>query len=394
MTSKNTIRKDPFFIDYCENRNIKDTTVEVYVIAFQKYTTLLNRTLPELIDEAELEEERAVRLRKRKIKQYLLAFKQHLDKENYSDNYKRNLTNCIRTFYTEYDIQLPKRFRNKSRNDRKQVLYEDLPTMQDISHILKYANLTYKAIILLGVSSGMSRAEICSLTFKDLFDAIPLDPYPETLKELVVRVGEIDNLIPLWKVQRQKTGNNFFTFSSPEASDRILDYLKDLDRRVIRYTKDTRIDLKFKFSPDTQLFVNKSLNPLTDFAMTTNFVRLNQKAGFELVDNRYPIRPHSLRKVFASTLEKNKMPHLMTRWLMGHTQDTTTTAYFKADPQAIREEYIQVLNHLTTNQVEIKLVETYQEIKQRLDATEQKFIEFAEGKLNAELDFSFRDQKP
>ena len=35
---------------------------------------------------------------------------------------------------------------------------------------------------------------------------------------------------------------------------------------------------------------------------------------------------------------------------MGHTLDSTTSAYFKADPQSIKEEYVQVLNHLTTNQ--------------------------------------------
>lgn len=40
------------------------------------------------------------------------------------------------------------------------------------------------------------------------------------------------------------------------------------------------------------------------------FQRINERAGFEKRNGRFLIRQHSLRKVFASTLEKNKMPHL------------------------------------------------------------------------------------
>ena len=34
----------------------------------------------------------------------------------------------------------------------------------------------------------------------------------------------------------------------------------------------------------------------------------------------------------------------MTRWMMGHTLDSTTSAYFKADPESVKEEYTQVFN--------------------------------------------------
>jgi len=67
------------------------------------------------------------------------------------------------------------------------------------------------------------------------------------------------------------------------------------------------------------------------------------------------VRPHALRKLFASTLEKNNFPYIANRHILGHSVDKTTGAYFKADPDAVKEEYIQILNHLTTNQVEIKV---------------------------------------
>ncbi len=50
------------------------------------------------------------------------------------------------------------------------------------------------------------------------------------------------------------------------------------------------------------------------------------------------------------------MPHLMTRWLLGHTIEGTTNAYFKADLESVREEYIEIVNKLSTSKVEVKIV--------------------------------------
>jgi integrase len=84
----------------------------------------------------------------------------------------------VRTYYNGHDITLPKAFRISARSDRKAVLYNDLPTIKEIQQVLKYADSIFRSIILIGLSSGMSKTELCSLTFKDLFDAFSLDPYP------------------------------------------------------------------------------------------------------------------------------------------------------------------------------------------------------------------------
>lgn len=63
--------------------------------------------------------------------------------------------------------------------------------MEDVKYALNYANSTYRVILLLGVSSGMSRSELCPLTFKHFYDAIPLDQYPKTLDELLIRVRNL-----------------------------------------------------------------------------------------------------------------------------------------------------------------------------------------------------------
>lgn len=382
MITLEDIRKDPTYQEFCENRMIAAVTAQKYQLALSKYVNLIGKPLEVLLDEADQEEEEGVRLRKRKIKKYLLSFKQHLDETDLSESYKRNLIMCVRTFYNENGIEIPKTFRKNARSDRKnRVLYNELPTMDDIKHILTYANSTFRAIILLGVSSGMSRAEICSLTFKDFFDAITLDPYPETLEELVNRVEQIDNLIPLWQISRVKTGTSFFTFNSPEASDAILDYLKDLNRKSTRFKETEIIKSEFRFNPETKLFRNSYLKPMSPYNMSRIYEKLNGDAGFEKVDGRIFIRPHSLRKVFASTLEKHKMPHLMIRWIMGHGLDQTTGSYFKADPLAIKEEYLQILDQLTTDNVKIKLINNYDSINEELEQKEQK-IQTLEATIN------------
>ena len=82
----------------------------------------------------------------------------------------------------------------ESKRDKKEETYEDLPTMDDVKRSLEYSNATYRAITLLMVSSGMSRAEISSLTFKDLYKAFSLDEYPNNIKELIKSLNQLENL--------------------------------------------------------------------------------------------------------------------------------------------------------------------------------------------------------
>lgn len=111
--------------------------------------------------------------------------------------------------------------------------------------------------------------------------------------------------MPLWCVTRVKIGKPYFTFSSPEASDLIYEYLKELHRDFPDYNP----------IPEDTLFRVRN-KPINGRSLSMMFQRINERAGFEKRNGRFLIRQHSLRKVFASTLEKNKMPHLMTRWLI------------------------------------------------------------------------------
>ncbi|WP_048190710.1 site-specific integrase [Methanobacterium sp. SMA-27] len=355
------IKNDPDFVDFCKRRNLKYGTIVRYIHSLHLYTELIGMTLSELIEEAEEEEDSGMRLRRRKIRKYLQEFRQYLEDQKFKHSYIKTTTSCIRAYYAEYDILLPKTIRTNARSDRNEILYEDLPSMKDLKNLLEYANPTFKAIMLLGVSSGMGRAEICSLTFEHFFDAYGLDPYPKTLDELINRIDQMDDIVPLWHIIRIKTDHKYFTFSSPEATNAIMNYLKDLNRKCKRYEERNR-KAQLTLTPETSIFLNRHLEGVSPTLMSLTIKRLNNKAGFSNQNDSRYIRPHILRKIFASTLEKNKMPHLMIRWIMGHNLDKTTSAYFKADPQAVKEEYLEVLNYLTTNAVEIKLINQYEDL--------------------------------
>lgn len=83
--------------------------------------------------------------------------------------------------------------------------------------------------------------------------------------------------------------------------------------------------------PEDIFIRNKLNNPFKPKPLGTAFNRANKRAGFKKLDNTTAIpkidyiRLHILRKIFASTLGKNKMPHLMTRELLGHAIDPITS---------------------------------------------------------------------
>jgi len=363
-----SIEDEPLFKEFCSNREIKHESIRAYKYALLKYCNFVNKGLEELIEEAEEEEELSIRMRKRKINQYLTNFKSRLDESDLSERSKKQIIMLVKAFYKEFDIEIPQSKRRKSSPARAETI-ADLPTIEEIQLFLEYCSSVYKAIVLTSLSSGMSRAEISSLTFKHFYDALSLTPYPETLRELIDKAKTNTNDILFWNITRVKTGNIYFTFSSPESLDRIIMYLEELYQRHPDY-KPKLEDNLFRSTPP-----NKPLNANNIGSM---FVFINKRNGFRRVNGRFVVRSHNLRKYFATTLEKNKIPHLTSRWLLGHTVDKVTNAYFKPDAEAVKNDYLKVVNQLTTNKVEIKLINQYENLQQQIEEirhNEQKHLE-------------------
>ncbi len=390
MTTKKFMKKvenDPIFDTFCSNRGLSERTRELYINNLKKYVDFTDKSLTELLEEAEAEEDEQIRYRKRKISKYLNDFKLHLDSLNYSHAYKTQIMTQVKAFYNEFDIQLPRPKQRKSRNLRKNETIDELPTMDEIKKFLNHCNSCYRAIITLALSSGMGRSEIASLTFKHLYDALGIDLYPETIPEILKEIKAKENYIPIWNIERVKTGNQFFTYSSPENLDYISDYLDELLYKHPEYEP----------KPEDTLFRTLRLNtPLKPKNMSVSIFKINHEHGFrkKIVNNYCVIHIHTLRKYFATTLEKNKVPHLVTRWLLGHSIDNTTSAYFKADPETIKKDYLAVVDELSTKEVKVKEITTegYDKILGELE--KEREIRDKENKVkDKEMDQMRKKQK-
>lgn len=372
-STKHPVKNEPIFKKFCSKKEIQDRTIRNYVNSLQKYSDFTGMTLQELIDEAGEEEEQRVRMINRKISEYLDNFNEDLknskpherikNQKTINPTYVKRIITQVRTFYKDNGIELPPTMRKGRRSDKKPETKDDLPTIQEISFFIDNCNITYKAIVVLGLSSGMSRAEIASLKFKHLYDGIGLEKYPKTLNEVIEALNNRKIEIPKWDIVRIKTNQPYFTFSSPESIDKIIDYLELLSTKHPDYTPKPE---------DTLLRTIKGNKPVTDNAMSSMFNRKSQALEIRRINRRSVIRPHTLRKYFATTLESNKIPHLVTRRLMGHTIDNTTSAYFRPDPETMKEYYIDAIDQLTTNKVQIKVIDRYEDVTKRMKDLENE----------------------
>ena len=157
MTSKTSLLDQNLFIEMIENRKLSKNTIRSYKSSLEKYLEFTGMDLEELLSEAEEEEDLGIKIRKRKIKKHIMDFKKYLDDKDYSTSYKRTVLARVKSFYNEYEIQLPRLFNRKTRIDKKQEsLYVDLPTIEEISQLLEFCKPNMKAAILISLSSGMS----------------------------------------------------------------------------------------------------------------------------------------------------------------------------------------------------------------------------------------------
>lgn len=352
------ISYEPIFKQFCSERKLAPSSIKLYTNILQKYSDFTGKKLEQLLDEAEDEEEDNVRFRKRKINRYLNEFQQFIEELDYSHNYKTQMMSSVKAFYRHYGVQLPYTMRARSRETKHYETIDDLPTMEEIRRFLEHCSSVYRAMVVLGLSSGMGRAEIASLTFKHFYDSVPLKKYPKSLAELIEKVKDEEDLIPLWKIKRVKTGKPYFTFSTPESVERIIVYLEEINYRFPQYEP----------KPSDTLFRSVYKNkPLSEDSIGAMLAYINKHNGFRSVNGHYVIRCHTLRKYFATTLEKNKMGLLSTRWLLGHNIDRTTSAYIKADPEALREDYVEIAEQLITTNQDVIVLDKYKEIKHEID---------------------------
>lgn len=302
---------------------------KIYKNAVKQYCKQQQSTLAELIKEADDEEEQRIRWRDRKLKQRLLNFRQHLI-ENYKKNTVQNYFNSIRAIYKYFEIEIGELppLNTKNINTPEPINYADLPTKEIIKKALKIADNRMKAIILFMSSSGCAKRETLNLTVQDFINATKEYHNSNDINDIISKLQDREDIIPTFRLKRQKTNKYYYTFCSPEAVQALISYMLTLEGEI---------------KPEDKLF------PIHEDYVTMLFIELNNilKLGKKGTYNR--LRSHMLRKFHASQLYNDGLSLDEIDALQGRRKDNTHSAYFMEDPKKLKEKYIEHLDCLTIN---------------------------------------------
>lgn len=120
------------FLRFCEERNLKTSTINGYKSTLVSYTNFNKMSFEELFKEA-LDDEKNIHLIKnRRIKQRLIKYRNYLiNEENKMEYTIKTYISRIKTFYHHFEIEVrdlpPVKYKKEY-----EVNYYDLPTRNDI----------------------------------------------------------------------------------------------------------------------------------------------------------------------------------------------------------------------------------------------------------------------
>lgn len=343
--------------DFGKTRGLSQKSIGDYRSSIKAYRKYFNTTLQELLTEAEQEEEKGIRWKNRTLKRRLLEYRSYLS-EKYLRNTARNHFLRIITICRHYEIevhQLP-RWNEKSMNIPKPINYSDLPDKEIIKEAVRISNNLMKAIILFMSSSGTARREALNLTLDDFIEATSQYHQETDIYGVIKALDGKEDVIPTFRLRRQKTNKHYYTFCSPEATQEIVNYLKGREK-----LNEGRL-----FKTNTRYF-------------TELFGELNDKMNLGKVGTYNRFRSHMLRKYHASQLYNNGMRREIVDALQGRGKSSTHSSYFMEDPEKLKQEYVNHLDCLMINwnSIDYKSPE-YIELERVNKENEDKIANFEE----------------
>ena len=324
-----------------QSKNLTLSSIKNYECAMRQYTTYNQMSMYELIQEAEKEEDNGVRWKHRQIRRRLIGFRAHLlQKYEYKATTKTYMARIL-TIYRYYEIEL-------------QALpsVEDLPTRDIIRRAVNNTDSQMRAIILFMSSSGTARAETTNLRVQDFINATREYHNSKSINEVLEELDPNRDIVPCWKIHRQKTGKDYYTFSTPESTRALIDYLCGCERSLTN---------------DSALF------GIGHLYLTQKFIHLNDKLGLGKVGHNRRFRPHMLRKFHASQLSQgeNALPVNLIDTLQGRGKTQVHRAYFLDNPADMKRKYALNMHRLFILEEKRDTTNEFAELQRRYDELKQ-----------------------
>ena len=366
------LKQDPIVKKLFVLVNPAPSTWAGYLAALMHYCRYTDLTPSQLIEQANKDIKDGKLMIDRAIFVQIPGYREYLQKQIREDT-GRPLTQSsislyvgkIRTFYSYFYIETPKPPRNANRVNKAQKENLKRPDKETIQKALSIASIRDKAIILVGISSGMAANEIASLTlrqFKEGYD-------PET------GITTLD-------MRRRKVGTDFITFLSPEASNAVQNYLEWRDRPPAgkekcdlmehekrKTTSGSYLFLKNKIDEKYLLTRDESQRRLTKDNIVQAYDRLNKDLGLETEAGRFnPFRSHNMRKFFNTQLKNEGLDGDLIEYMMGHKLSGSKSHYYEGDPEKLKKIYIRYVPFLTiSKEIDVASSPEYQDLQEKYD---------------------------
>jgi integrase len=361
----NAIRDDKITNQWISSRAGSEETRNSYRQAMKDYSECLGMTPLQILEEAESEIKAGLLMREREIESHILAFRDHLEKRKpkLASNTIKNRIAIVRSFYKYYSIPLPVLPRSVKRATAE-LKRKVVPKKEDIQHILRYCDPLEKAIIMVGIASGLSAVDIIDLRIHHIKEGYD----PETGVTTI-------------HIIRTKTGFEFHTFLTPEASNAVQDYLNWRNRTGRNDPESLHIK-NAVYSDDDYLFIRRYIDDAyldtrddelrkykSSKSIFVLYSELCNKANRSAKKGDYNlIRSHNMRRYFYNKLRDDKFEFENLEYLMAHSVSETVAGYWRIDPKSLREEYIQHMHTLKiqrefdpSSSVEFKLMQEQNE---------------------------------
>jgi len=310
---------------FINKRRLAPSTARTYISAVKDYESFNKMSIEELIEEADMEEEQNIRMKRRRIKDRLedyLIFNLNLKKLSNSSSVKYH--NLILTIYRHFEIEVPYLQKPNVKKDYHKT-YEDIPKAQHIRKALdECKSLDEQSILLFMSSSGTAKNETLHLTVKDFFNATR--EYHDNnmiIGDMLDGLSNIDreSIVPLFTLIRIKKDYLYYTCCSPDASNLLISSLTN------RYNNN-RLKL------DDKLF------DITNRQFEYMFKRINNLYKWGKVGFSDFFHSHALRHYHGTMIGDKSLVDA----LQGRKRDHITETYIKHDPFKIKEEYLKVMH--------------------------------------------------
>ena len=347
--------------EYILSRGLKQTSYNKIKIILNHYSTHQQKTLQELLEEADTEEEQGIRWKRRTLKKRLITYMNHLKTEMLLSSAKTYF-NTIKAFYNHHEIEigtLPK-WNLKNAKLSEPILAKDMLTKEIIREALKVSNPLMTAIILTEASSGMTRSDVLGLSVGQFIEATQSYHHEDNIQEAIRHMLNYEHdIIPSFHLRRSKNNKYFITFTSPEATMEICKYLQIRDQRNHKYHRPLLSDADKLFKIHPKNYINK-------------FAEINDALNMGKAGTYNQIRGHMLRKFHATMLEKHGMSRALIRVLQGKSNNAVDDVYFIEDEDTLREEYLKALEGVLIY-TDVKEITRYSPEYQRIERENKEY---------------------